>query len=165
MKRVLYFGATLLVGLMLQLVCVHYISFFGASPQILLLIVVAMGFLRGSLFSEIHGFVWGFMADAVGAGLFGMQSLLLAVIGYVAGLFRRRMASERPATQIVIVLVATAAYWSLGHAVQIAFEEPIRRPLWPFLLVQMLLNGCLATAAFWSVERWIRLWGFDQDHG
>src|SRR4051812_25054060 len=107
MIRFSFVCITLLIGILIQAVLSHYLSLYDAAPQVFLLMTIAHGFLFGPIMGEVLGFGWGLMSDASGVRLFGLNALLLALAGYLAGCLRRRVDSERPAAQIVIGLVST----------------------------------------------------------
>lgn len=159
MKRILFFIVTILAGIILHVFCEWYLSFFyNVGPQVLLLIVLAMGFLSGPLTAETLGFIWGLIADAMGVNVFGMNALLLPLAGYIAGHLRRRVASERPAAQIAIAFFGTLLYGGGVQAILSLFEPSADRSLLPSVLIGGVMNILLVTAIFWAVEKWMDLW-------
>jgi rod shape-determining protein MreD len=159
MKRVLFFLVTVVLGIVFHVFCEWYLSFFyNVGPQVLLLTVLAVGFLCGPLTAEALGFVWGLISDAMGVGLFGMNALLLPLAGYIAGKLRRRVASERPAAQIAIAFFGTLLYGSGVQVLLGLFDPSVSRSLLQSVLIGGLMNILLVTAIFWFIERWIDLW-------
>ena len=162
MIRFSYFISTLLAGLFLHLLVNRYLTIFGVGPNVLLLIVVTHGFFYGSLSAEMMGFSMGLVADALGTNLFGLQSLILTILGYLAGRLRRRVASERPTGQLVIGFVSTMFY-SLGISfVGQSFESGIQRAPFLSVLVSGILNALVMPVMFFVVERWSLLWRENQ---
>jgi rod shape-determining protein MreD len=164
MNRFLFVFVTLLTGLLVQLFFERYLSLFNASPQLILLAVVAHGFLFGPIVGEILGFFWGIVCDSMGTDLFGLNTLILTIAGYVSGKLRRRVASERAAGQLVIALFATIYYWLAAAFLYSVFEDvTMRIPLLTFVL-ELLLNVVFVSVVFWLTDRWVDIWGLEREH-
>ncbi len=164
MIRFLFVVTTLLAGAFLQVVMGRYLSLYDAGAQVFLVLTVTTGFSFGPLMGEILGFSWGLMSDATGVRLFGMNAVLLALAGYMAGKLRRRVASERIATQIVIALVATVYYSAGASAIYSMFDEsPGHFSKLHFFLCG-LYNGLFAPVLFYITDRWISFWNIPQEH-
>ena len=164
MMRFSYAVFTLIAGFALQLICSRYVALHGVAPDLLLLFVVAHGFLCGPFVGEVMGFFWGAMADSMGSQLFGMQSLLLTLAGYLTGRLRRRVASERPTGQIVIALIATSFY-GLGASFVTSIFDPgaPRVSIW-LIFFQALFNALIMPIVFVMSEKWMELWAMDHEH-
>lgn len=113
--------------------------------------------------AETMGFFWGLIVDVIGITLFGLQSFLLTVIGYISGKLRRGVTSERPTAQMVIGFIATVIYGLGSLTVQNIFEEGANRDFIRSTLVMGILNILLAPAVFWVMEKWISFWEFHQE--
>lgn len=164
MIRVPYFIGTLIVGLFLHVLCVRYLTVHGVGPDMLLLLTVAHGFLFGPLAGELIGFSFGLVADATGSSLFGMNALLLVLAGYVSGSLRRRVASERPTSQIIIGLTATVFAATLGAIVSSSFEGgPSRVSAWA-VVFESILNALITPIVFMAVETWADIWSERAEH-
>ncbi len=160
----LFYFSTLILGLFLEVVFTRYFSLFGVAPNLLLIFVVGIGFMLGPVTGETMGFVWGLMADSLGVNLFGLHSLVLTLAGYISGKLRRRVDAERPAPQIVIACMATLFSAILASMAYSLTEESEGRIGIYSLILQMVLNGLMASACFWIMNRWIGLWRIEQEH-
>lgn len=164
MNRFLFTVFTLIGGIFFQLMLERYLSIYGATPQVLLLAVVAFGFLHGPVMGETFGFIWGLVSDAMGASLFGVNALVLTLCGYLAGSLRRRVASERTAGQLVIAVVTTLFYWIVSSLVCSMFNESKGSvPYFSFLL-ETLLNVIFVSGVFWFLDFWIDFWRLEREH-
>lgn len=164
MTRFLFVAVTLLLGTLLQIFLGRYLSLYDAAPQVFLLLTVTHGFVFGPLMGEILGFSWGLLSDATGVRLFGMNSFLLALAGYLSGKLRRRVASERIATQIVIMIVATFYYAVGASTVYSMFDESPGHFSKLHFLISAIYNGVFAAVAFYLTDRWVALWRISQEH-
>jgi rod shape-determining protein MreD len=161
---VFFYFATLLGGFFLELLVGRYLSLFGVGPDLLLLMVIAMGFALGPVIGELFGFGWGLLADTVGVTLFGSHCFILTLLGYAAGKLRRRMDTERPGPQVVIACLSTLLSASLLSFIRSFLEEGSDKIGLGYLLIAVMLNGLLASGVFWIAERWIELWKIDREH-
>ncbi|MFN0117547.1 MAG: rod shape-determining protein MreD [Elusimicrobiota bacterium] len=163
MNKFLFVLFTVLIGVFIQVFFNHYFSFWGSGPQILLLLTIVLGFLAGPLLAEIVGFVLGMFSDAMGGTLFGQHMFLLCLAGFMAGMLQKRVASERPAAQIVIAFFGTC-YFSLGTwFIDKFFESGILRIAWTPFFVSMIFNLALVTVIFRITEYWLHFWRIQPD--
>ncbi len=164
MTRFFFYLSTLVIGLFLEIIFTRYFSLFGIAPNLLLIFVVALGFMLGPVTGETVGFIWGLMADSLGINLFGMHSLILTLAGYISGKLRRRVDAERAAPQIVIACVATLFSAVLSSFAYSLTEESEGRIGIPSLILQMVLNGLVASVCFWIIDQWALIWRVEQEH-
>lgn len=154
---------TLFLGIFLQSIGTRYLSLFDAAPQLLLLFVVAHGFIFGPVMAVLLGFGWGLISDSMGVALFGMNAFLLSMIGYLAGTLRRRVASERLTAQLVIALAATSLYALGAMALNDIFEGNTGRVGLLSFLVEAVYNVLLIGGVFAVTERWADIWRIERE--
>jgi rod shape-determining protein MreD len=89
--RGLVFVALLLVAVVLQVSFFGYFSWDGVVPNLVLLVVVAAGLIRGPELAAALGFVGGMAIDLVPPAdhVAGRWALALVVVGYLAGRVRQ----------------------------------------------------------------------------
>lgn len=163
MKSLGYWLFTLLGGVLVQFVCERYLSHVGAAPQVLLLMTIAHGFLIGPVTAETMGFFWGIMLDAAGVTYFGMNALLLAVAGFIAGSLRKRVASERPSAQLAVGALASIYMVVGGVFIRSLLEEVVYYPSVWNLLATLVFNVLAVTAVFWVLEWWLAVWTVNRE--
>ncbi len=164
MRRTSFIIASLLTGVLIHLVFSRFLTVFQIGPDVLFLFVIAYAFILGPLMGETLGFGWGLLADSFGTSLFGVQSLLFALPGYLCGKLKRRVDSERPIPQVVIAIVASGFYSGGILFVQSTMEEVGYRLSVGTFLLKVFMNALLVTIVFWMSNRWIALWKIDPDH-
>lgn len=163
MKRFGFFAATLFVGALAHFFCQRYLSLPSAAPDVLLLLTAAHGFACGPMTGQLLGFTWGLIGDSTGTELFGVSAFNLALVGFLAGAFRRRMASERVTAQLVIGLVATVVQAIVGRMLLSTFEAGSRGSLTAFIL-QCAMNVVFVPWVFLATERWLDIWAIEREH-
>ena len=127
-------------------------AFWGISPQLLLVLTVALAARLGPLWAMCLGFGWGLFLDVLSPRLFGANALVLTLLAYGTGSVRRQVDVSGLIPQCLVVFFMTWAYFLLLGLLGAAF---IKRFLWagwtPFLLDPFY--NCLATIivhALWS---------------
>lgn len=164
MNKTFFVVLSLVLGLLAQIFLNHYISLAGATPQAILLCVVAIGFVMGPILGQTMGFFWGLAMDAMGIRLFGMNACLLALAGYISGKLRRRVASERLAGQMVSALTVTI-FFQFGVWLLSRLLEERHVPFFDMgFLLRLLFNLLIVSPVFLAVDRWITLWRLDREH-
>jgi len=80
------------------------------SVNIYLLLVMAIALWRGRMSGQLWGFFLGFWADVFSIYLFGLNSFLLTLIGFVVGNFRQRLDEESIFTWLFLGLLGSLGY-------------------------------------------------------
>jgi len=102
-----------------------FFSLFGVTPDLLLILVVIWGLLRGSKEAALLGFVVGIIEDILSSTLY-FHALSKCLIGLGSGIFAQTLTGVGPFLGIVMVSIMTAAsffidgvllYFFLGHPV------------------------------------------------
>ena len=86
LRRGLLSVATVLTALLLQSTVLSRLPLPGGAPDLLLVLVVAYALAEGPLSGTVTGFCAGLLADLTSDHELGRTALVLALVGYVAGL-------------------------------------------------------------------------------
>jgi len=112
-RHFLVAGIWIVAAIVIQNVILSQLPLPGATPDLLLVLVVGWGMTKGSLEGVIVGFVAGLMLDIIppAVGTVGVWPLILAVVGYFVGL----AADDGQRSAITpLVIVALASVASMG---------------------------------------------------
>lgn len=101
--------AAVVVALVLQVTVFAHVSWAGVVPNLVLLVVVATGLVRGAQAAMVLGFVAGVLLDLAPPAdhVAGRWALALVVVGYVAGRVRQDV---RPTAGSVVATVAACSF-------------------------------------------------------
>jgi len=160
MGRKILFGILIfIIGWALELLVSVYTLPGRLSPNILLVLVVAIGLICGPMYAVNIGFFWGIFADVFGYVLFGSQALLLALVGYVFGRLSRHLNNEKTATQIVVIFVSSIFYSAGLITLQKIFGGTMRPVNYTDVVIGIAINSLIAPFIFFL----IRIWAFKCD--
>ncbi len=111
MKKILILFLTLLLCFILQTTVFQSLKLAGISPNIMLILVVSFGIMRGKMEGMLLGFCAGLLLDVLYGGYIGVFASIYMTIGYFNGNFT-----------------------------QMFYTDDIMLPLWLILLNEFLLN-------------------------
>lgn len=91
----------------------------GVIVDVLAFVTVAWALRHGECWGSTFGFLLGLTADLDAAHSLGRHALALALAGYGTGRLSRALVRDNPATQFVLLFVATVAHqaWALAFEV------------------------------------------------
>jgi rod shape-determining protein MreD len=151
-------GAAVLLTVVLQVAGVATLHVFGASPDIVPLLIGAIGLLGGSVPAALVGFSCGLLLDLTLGQPLGASSLVLTAVGYGVGRYREVRDPAHGLLPIPVGAAATAGY-VFGFAA-LSFMLEVRGPVSPSVIREMiitiLLNALLALLVFPLIRRFMR---------
>lgn len=89
MRRKVTVLIIIIICYLLQTTLFQTLSFASISPNIMIIVVSAFGFMRGKREGLLIGFVCGLILDIFNGSVLGVYSLLYMYAGYVNGMFRK----------------------------------------------------------------------------
>jgi rod shape-determining protein MreD len=147
-------AAVVFVAAIIQVSAISALHVLGATPDLLLVVLVSAALLRGSLTGAIAGFAAGLIVDVATLGTLGVTALLLTLVGYWAGRYGETSGRGRPYAPLLAVVAATALYGVGAYLLDYMLGEAVsaRTALLP-VLPALLLNGILAYPVHALVRR------------
>ena len=140
----------LFFGVVLQATIVGSIGLFGGSPDLVLVLVVAVALLNGSMFGAFAGFWAGLLLDVATLETLGFTSLLLTLLGFWVGRYGETTGRGRAHAPLVSVGVGTVLY-ALGSLIlhfMLGDPASARVTLLDALPPEVVLNLVLAFPVF-----------------
>jgi rod shape-determining protein MreD len=151
-------GLIVLAAVVLQLSFFSYLSFFGATPDALIVVVASLGLLGGALVGAVCGFFAGLLLDSALLQALGVSSLALLTAGYLAGRYREgfELTSRWSAPLVIgaVTLIGTALFSALQ--IMLGVSTPVSLLVLREIVVKGLLGGVLAFAIFPLTRRLLR---------
>ncbi len=108
-------SALLFLAVLVQAVMVPPYLFSGGAPDVLLLVIVSLGLLRGSVAGAGYGFAGGLLFDMLTLQTLGVTSLVLTLAGFWAGRYaettgRGKRLAPLLAAAVITLLAAVFAF-------------------------------------------------------
>jgi rod shape-determining protein MreD len=111
-----------IAGLVLQTTFFSHLTFFGAKPDLLLIIIVFIAIKRGAMPGEIYGFVGGLMEDFVAYGFLGIQALTKTLMGFGAGFLKNKLEENNIILLMLLVFFTAIISGLLGNVARTFFS-------------------------------------------
>lgn len=147
-------AAVVFVAAIVQVSAISSVHLLGATPDLLLVVLVSVALLRGAVTGAISGFAAGLVVDVATLGTLGVSALLLTLVGYWSGRYGETSGRGRPYAPLLAVLAATVLYGVGAYLLDYMLGEAVsaRTALWP-VLPALLLNTLLAYPVYALVRR------------
>jgi rod shape-determining protein MreD len=147
-----------LFGVVLQIAGVATIHVFGASPDIVPLIVGVVGLLGGSVYAAVVGFSCGLLLDLALGQPVGASSLVLTAVGYGVGRFREVRDPSHGLLPLAVGAAATGGFVVTFAAVSFMLDvgASVSALVIRDAIVTTLLNALLALPVFTGVRKLLR---------
>jgi rod shape-determining protein MreD len=148
----------LLVALVLQLAAISQMIILGTNVDITPLVVMSVGLLAGPVAGSVIGFLTGVLVDLALVQTLGVTSLLLILIGYLAGRYRELRDTSHGLLPPAAGGLATLLY-AVGLSITqflLGVESTVSVLLIRNALVQVVLNALVAIGVFAAVRALLR---------
>lgn len=89
MKRCITIGIIIIVCFLCQSTIFHYLALAGVVPNLLLIVTMSFGLMRGRREGMLVGFFSGLLIDIFFGNVLGPYALIYMTLGYVNGFFHR----------------------------------------------------------------------------
>jgi rod shape-determining protein MreD len=143
------------VAALLQAVIVSSLVVAGGTPDVLLLVVVSFGLLRGSIAGAVAGFTGGLVVDLLTLDTLGVTSLVLTLAGFWAGRYAETTARGRrlPPLLAAGVITVLAGVFALVLHYMLGYDVDARQALLTALPPAVVANLLLALPVHAVVRR------------
>ena len=115
----------LALALLLHLTVLDHIKIFGVKPDLMLIPVIFFGFFLGRNAGLESGIAAGLSKDLFALDIFGINTLIFAITGFLAGLLGTQFSRESRRTQFLLVMLLTAFSMTLHFAIVSVFSKRI----------------------------------------
>jgi len=110
LRRIVIAFLLLIVCFVLQSTVFQWISFGGIVPNVLIVLVISYGMMRGDVPALFLGFCAGLLVDIFFSSFIGLNAFLYMVMGYLSGKFHRVFIPEDIKLPLVMISVSDIVY-------------------------------------------------------
>ncbi len=111
------FFIVICLALIIEATFFSSLKFFGANPNIILVIIVSMSFFISSRTAIIYAGAAGLLEDIFIGSMIGSNFLLLIILVYIVRTYSSRVIRENIITPLIIVFISSITYYFLMGAI------------------------------------------------
>ncbi|MEO8664330.1 MAG: rod shape-determining protein MreD [Ignavibacteria bacterium] len=149
----MYFTSYLKYALLFLVLIVIQVTFmsllslskYNITPDLVIIMVIYMGYTRGHIAGMISGFVAGLILDVLSGSFIGLSALSYSMAGFISGYFFRQVSegSKKRTSLIAIIFMCTLVAYSIFF---IIYLQGSTVPV-----LEIFLNFVLTTTIYTSV--------------
>jgi rod shape-determining protein MreD len=158
----IFYLLTLVGGYLLQIFLAPAITIVGVTPNLLLIATIFFGLRQGVMAGIWMGFAWGLLADVASLSMFGSQTFMLTLVGYLCGQISGKIDEEKPIAQMALTFFMFLLYVLGLFILGIIFFETGRRMNSPISILQPIYGAVISPIVFWGFTVW---YGFGKRFG
>ena len=138
---------------LIQTTLLHHISVLGIQPDL---------FIVFQVFHSLHSsWVIGFAKDCFTEGLFGLNTVLFVIMGYLISMIKDNIYGRHLATQILVTLIISIIYnFMYLFMLSISFTSTGLLPLVFKCPLIAVYNSVMVPPVFWLFNRYYSSFGF-----
>lgn len=110
MKRKITMAILILVSIILQSTVCQMISIASIKPNLLIILTVSFGLMRGKKEGMMTGFFCGLLTDLFFESVIGFNALIYLWVGYFSGYFYRIFYDDDIKTPLFLISISDLAY-------------------------------------------------------
>ena len=150
MSRGAIVAALVFCAALLQATFYSSLDLLGGTPDVLLLVLIAVALLCGSITGAVAGFGGGLLLDVLTLDTLGVTALVLALAGYWAGRYGETTGRDRAHAPLLAVVAGTVVVLLLGFVLHFLIGEEVsaRRALLDAMVAGLALNLLFAAPLF-----------------
>lgn len=160
MRRKLILAVLILLTFILQSTVFQAVAIASIAPNLLLILTVSFGFMRGKREGLFVGFFCGLLIDIFYGNLVGFYALVYMYIGFLNGFLYKVFYDEDVKVPMVLVAVSDAAYGLIVYGLQFMMRgrldifSYIGRIILPEMVYTVLITVILYRF-FYRLNRWL----------
>lgn len=149
MRNVIYRGFLILLFVLVSVQLLYSIQIYGATPDILLILVVYISQKKGVMEGQLTGFFSGLAEDIFSVQLFGIHAFSKLLIGFISGHIYHSFLVDNVAVQALIGFIAALIHSFFFILAKAVFSHiDLAHYLFPTLLVKVLYTAILTPVIF-----------------
>lgn len=160
MRRKLTLALLILLTFILQSTVFQWLSIASIAPNLLLILTVSFGFMRGKREGLFVGFFCGILIDIFYGNLIGFYALIYMYIGFLNGFLCKIFYDEDVKVPMVLVALSDAAYGLLVYGLQFMMRGRLDilnyagHIILPEIVYTVLITVVLYRFFYW-LNRWL----------
>lgn len=160
MRRKIILAVLILLTFILQGTVFQTLSIASIAPNLLLILTVSFGFMRGKREGLFIGFFCGLLVDVFYGNMVGFYALLYMYIGFFNGFLYKVFYDEDVKVPMVLVAVSDLAYGVIVYGLQfllrgrLNFFGYLRHIIFPEMVYTVLIT-VIFYRIFYRLNHWL----------
>ena len=121
-RRILANFILVIFAFIMQTTVFRVLDFGGISPNLLMIVVASLGFIKGDKAGLLVGFFSGLLVDIFFGTYIGFFALIYMYLGFIVGLFHEIFFSQNIAIPIVFITVADFLFGFICYVLMFLFR-------------------------------------------
>ena len=121
-RKIVIIALIIVVAYLLQTAIFSHLALANVTPNILIIVTSAFGFMRGRKDGMMVGFFCGLLLDLSSGSYFGMYALIYLLVGYLNGLFEKLFYGDDIKLPIILIGVSDLIYSVIVYIVLFLFK-------------------------------------------
>lgn len=163
-NKVIFYIILIFTFIILQVTFLNFISIFGVTPNLIIILIVSISLLEGRIHGAAVGFSAGLCLDAVIGLALGLQALIGMLLGFALGNINKRFFKENLLVMMICTFASTILYecaMVLGtyfYGVNLDVLLTIQTVILP----EAVLNSVLGVILFFIIAQINKRWFYNQ---
>ena len=153
--RLFVFLIMVVLAIMVQTTALQVVRIWGIIPDLVMILVIFNGFLRGTREGAFLGLVAGLLLDFSAGGYFGLNALTMVLAGYLAGIAESRLYKDNLVIVMFLVglvtVVSQLAQYLLLLYVDVSITPGVA--IFRSILPTALYNVLVVPLLYWNYYR------------
>lgn len=117
MKRCITIGIIIIICFLCQTTVFHFIKLSGVVPNLLLIVTMSFGLMRGRREGLLVGFFSGLLVDIFFGNVMGPYALIYMTLGYINGFFHRIYYVEDVLLPMIMITINDFMYNTIVYII------------------------------------------------
>ena len=162
MKRKITMAVLILLFLILQSTLCQKIAVASIKPNLLIILIVSFGLMRGRRSGMMIGFFCGLFADLFFESIIGFNAIIYMWVGYLSGYFYRIFYDDDIKTPLFLISVSDLAYGIIQYCFRfllrgrIQFFRYLGRVILPEVFYTLIVT-IFCYRILYLINRWLSL--------
>ncbi len=144
MRRKIIEFLIVFIAFILQCTVFKAVNMGGISPNLLIIVTAAFGFIKGQREGMYVGFIAGIFTDILfGNGMIGLYALIYSFLGYLNGLFSRIFYPEDIKLPIFLIVISDFLFTFICYILTFLLRSRLDLP---FYLLHVMIPEMVYTA-------------------
>lgn len=118
LKRFIVVTLEILICFLLQTTIFQWFPLAGVTPNLLLILTVSIGFMRGRTEGLLIGFICGLLIDMYYGDLIGICTLIYLSIGYLSGYANKIFVKEDLTIPLILIGIGEFIYFFMYYVLE-----------------------------------------------